>query len=179
MAATGSRPTLVIVVAVSDNGVIGRAGKLPWTLPADLKQVKSLTMGKPLIMGRRTYESIGRPLPGRRIIVVSGTAGFAPGGVTVTGSFDAAMRAGRDAAREMQAGEVVAFGGEDIYTRALPRAQRIYKTEVHIEIGGDRRFPNLDPVLWIETSREDHLADGGWPAFSFVILERKADSAQF
>lgn len=168
-----TQPDVVIVVAVADNGVIGAAGGLPWHLSADLKHAKALTMGKPLIMGRRTYESIGRPLPGRRSIVITRDHAFAPDGVVVVRDFEAALEAANAAAAEMGADEVIAFGGAEIYARALTLARRIHKTEVHLAPEGDTVFPAFETSDWRETAREDHPAgDGGAPAHSFVTLER-------
>lgn len=170
---TTDAPGIVIVVAVADNGVIGADGGMPWHLSGDLKRVKSLTMGKPLIMGRRTYDSIGRPLPGRRTVVLTSDPGFAVDGVVVVRSFAAALAAAREAAREMEADEIVAFGGAGIYAMALPLARRVYKTEIHARPDGDTRFPNLDPIEWREVSREAHAAVGDdEPAHDYVTLDR-------
>lgn len=168
-----TNPALVIVVAVADNGVIGADGGMPWRLSGDLERVKSLTMGKPLIMGRRTYESIGRPLPGRTTIVLTRDPEFAVEGVVVVRDFAAALEAGARAARAMGAGEIVAFGGAGIYARALPLACRLYKTEVHVCPEGDTRFPDLDPRQWREISRQSqHGSEKDGPAHDFVVLER-------
>jgi dihydrofolate reductase len=175
MAGSADTPSLVIVVAVADNGVIGADGGMPWHLSGDLKRVKALTMAKPLIMGRRTYESIGRPLPGRRTIVLTRDPGFAVEGVIVVRDFEAALRAGRAAALEMAADEIVAFGGAGIYARALPLARRIYKTEIHASPDGDTRFPEFNLGEWREVTRETHAAGGeGEPPHDYVTLERVA-----
>ena len=167
-------PDLVIVVAVADNGVIGVDGGLPWHLSADLRRVKDLTMGKPLIMGRRTYESIGRPLPGRATVVISRNPVFAPEGITVKPDFEAALVAANEVARQMGADEVIAFGGSEIFAKALPLAERIERTEVHLLPDGDTRFPEFDLVDWVEVAREDHpLGADGTTAHSFVTLERR------
>jgi dihydrofolate reductase len=173
MARLADDPCLVIVVAVADNGVIGADGGMPWHLSGDLKRVKALTMGKPLIMGRRTYESIGRPLPGRRTIVLTRDPDFAVAGVVVVRDFNAALRAAKAAAAEMGADEIVAFGGAGVYAHALPLARRLYKTEIHAAPPGDTRFPEFDPGQWRELSREVHVGDGGSePPHDYVTLER-------
>jgi dihydrofolate reductase len=166
-------PALVIVVAVADNGVIGADGGMPWHLSGDLKRVKALTMGKPLIMGRRTYESIGRPLPGRKTIVLTSDSSFSVDGVIVVRDFDAALAAASKAARDMGADEIVAFGGAGIYALALPSARRLYKTEIHARPEGDTWFPETDPSEWREVSRESHGVSGDTePAHDYVRLDR-------
>ncbi len=159
---------LALIAAVARNGVIGRDGELPWRIPADLQYFKSTTMGKPIIMGRRTFDSIGKALPGRPNIVVTRSADFTADDVEVAGDLDQAVAI---AARN-GADEVIVIGGGEIYAAALPRADRLYLTEVHIEAAGDVHFPALDRRQWRELSRNDHAADGDTPAFSFVTLER-------
>ncbi len=171
--APASGPALVIVVAVADNGVIGADGGMPWHLSGDLRRVKALTMGKPLIMGRRTYDSIGRPLPGRRTIVLTGDPDFAPDGVVVTRNFEAALKAARAVAAEMGADEIIAFGGAGIYTLALPLARRIHMTEIHASPAGDTRFPEFDRRHWREVSREAGNGALDDPPHEFVTLERR------
>ena len=164
---------LVIVVAMAENGVIGASGTLPWHLPADLRRVKRLTMGKPLIMGRKTYESIGRPLPGRKTIVLTKDRGFSVPGVIVCRSFDAALEEAQKHAKSMDASEVVAFGGAGIYSQALLKAQKIYKTEIHLSPQGDTFFPDYDKDEWSEIKREYVPASTDMPvAHSNVCLER-------
>lgn len=162
-----SGPTLSLVAAVAENGVIGRGGAMPWHLPADLAHFKRTTMGKPIVMGRHTFEAIGRPLPGRRNIVVSGRPGFAPEGVEVAPDLAAALALTGDAE------EVMVIGGGTLYRAALPLARRIYLTRVHGEFEGDTRFPDLAPADWRESAREERRADdrNPWP-LSFVTLER-------
>lgn len=142
-----------LIVAAAENGVIGRDGGLPWHLPADLARFKSLTMGKPLVMGRRTFESIGRPLPGRRNIVVTRQADFEAPGCDVVGSIDEAIEAASDA------DEIMVIGGGDLYRQVLPRADRVYLTRVHVECDGDVRFPELDPRQWSTAGKATHEAD--------------------
>lgn len=165
--------TLCLIVAVAENGVIGRDNDLPWRLPGDLKRFKSVTMGKPLIMGRKTYDSIGRPLPGRANIVLTRDADFAADGVVVVHDPDAAIEAAaRDAART-GADEIMVIGGAGIYDIFLDRASRVYLTEVHDSPPGDTRFPPLDPATWVKTARERHTAtDEDSSDYSFVVLDR-------
>ncbi|MFT5180962.1 MAG: dihydrofolate reductase [Alphaproteobacteria bacterium] len=159
---------LALIAAVARNGVIGRDGDLPWRISADLKYFKSTTMGKPIVMGRRTFESIGRALPGRLNIVVSRNAGFTAEGVETAADLDQALEIAA-----LQGGdEVMVIGGGEIYAAALPHADRLYLTEIHTDAEGDVHFPTFDRAQWRETSREDHAADGGTPAFSFVTLDR-------
>lgn len=146
-------PSIAIVVAMAENRVIGRDGRLPWRLPADLARFRALTMGKPIVMGRRTHESIGRALDGRTNIVVSRRPHYRAAGCTVTPSFDAALEAASSAA------EVAVIGGASVYERALPVAARIHLTLVHASIGGDVRFPHIEPEAWHEVSRTERRAD--------------------
>jgi dihydrofolate reductase len=155
-----------LIVAVAENGVIGRDGDLPWRIPADLKFFKDTTTGHPIVMGRKTHQSIGRALPGRKNIVVTRDPDFVGDDIDVVGDLEAALAAAGDA------DEVMVIGGAQIYALALSRATRIYLTEVHIAADGDTRFPPLDDSGWQETAREDHPAEGDAPAFSFVTLER-------
>lgn len=160
-----------IIVAVSDNGVIGREGKLPWHLPADLKRFKSITIGKPIIMGRKTYESIGRPLPERYNIVVSRDSAFRPTGVIVCHDLGNALAEAKKLAGPN--GEIMIIGGRQIYENAMPVAQRIYLTRVHGNFEGDVLFPIIDSSQWCEVSCEPHKASAGDVAdYSFIKLER-------
>ena len=159
---------LALIAAVAHNSVIGRGGELPWRIPADLQYFKAITMGKPMIMGRRTFESIGKALPGRTNIVVTRSADFSADDVDVAGNLEQAL----EIAAGTGADEVMVIGGGEIYAAALPRADRLYLTEVHIDAVGDVRFPTFDRAQWRELSRDDHAAAGDNPAFSFVTLER-------
>lgn len=159
---------LSIIVAVAENGVIGRDGDLPWRISGDMKFFKATTMGKPIVMGRKTWESLGRALPGRENIVVTRRPGYDAPGATVAGDFDTALAGVPDAE------EVMVIGGAEIYALALPRAARIYLTQVHASPEGDTHFPALDEASWREVAREDHAADGDVPGYSFVTLERVA-----
>jgi dihydrofolate reductase len=157
-----------IVVAMADNGLIGRAGGLPWKLSADLRHFRAVTLGKPVIMGRRTWQSIGRPLPSRQNIVISRDAAFRASGATVVDSPETALRAAEPAA------EVMVIGGAEIYRAFLGQARRIYLTEVHGPVAGDTFFPDWSRAEWVEQSRENHPATLDAPAYSFVLLERRA-----
>jgi len=156
-----------LIVAVSANGVIGRGGELPWHLSDDLKRFKQLTLGRPIVMGRKTFESIGRALPGRQNIVLTRQSEFAADECDVVSSIDAAIAASGDA------GEIVVIGGSEIYKLFLPLAERIYMTRVHIDVDGEVRFPELDDELWQESERENHDADDlNEYEFTTSVLER-------
>jgi dihydrofolate reductase len=158
-----------LIVAASTGNVIGVRGELPWRLPADLRRFKAITMGKPIVMGRLTWESVGRPLPGRHNIVISRQAGFEAEGCTVVDSPDAAVEAAGDAP------EIMVIGGGHIYAAFLPRAKRIYLTRVHAEVEGDAFFPDLDEDEWEVVESEAHAADdAGAPPYTFLTLERRA-----
>jgi dihydrofolate reductase len=162
-------------VARGENGVIGRAGALPWRLRSDLRRFRQLTLGKPVIMGRATWDSLPkRPLPGRLNIVLSRDGRFAPAGAVVCESFAEAVQIGREQAAEDGADEVCVIGGAALFALALARAQRIYLTEVAARPEGDVEFPPFDESAWIETHREAHPAgpDDDHP-FVFRVLERR------
>lgn len=160
---------LSIIVAVADNGVIGSGNELPWRLPDDLKHFKALSLGKPVVMGRKTYDSIARPLPGRLNVVVSRQAGLQIAGCTVVPSLSEAI----DAAGAVD--EIVIVGGADIYRQVLPRVQTIHLTRVHAAVPGDVYFPSLAPDEWREVSAEYHPADERHAhAFTISRLERVA-----
>lgn len=160
-------PHVSLVVAMAENNVIGKDGGLPWHIPADLKHFKAVTMGKPIVMGRRTFESIGRPLPGRLNIVVTRDPSRRWDGVeTVRSLPDALERAAADGAAE-----IMIIGGGDLYRAALPLVQRIYLTRVHETVDGDTVFPELDPADWREESCERRDDIHRVPV-SFEILER-------
>ena len=166
---------LALVVAVADNGVIGRDGGLPWHLPDDLRHFKARTMGKPIIMGRRTFESIGRALPGRRNLVVSSQAPDKRRAAGVAGIEWAASLA---AAIELCAGapEICVIGGAALYAEALPLAGLVYLTRVHASPAGDVWLPELSATQWREIEREEHAADARHAsAMSFLTLQRIGD----
>ncbi|MCL7996924.1 dihydrofolate reductase [Brucella sp. 21LCYQ03] len=150
-----SKAVLSIVVAASENNVIGRDNDMPWKLSTDLKRFKALTLGKPVIMGRKTWESIGRPLPGRPNIVVTRDAGFKADGATIVSSLEEAIELGRKLAIELSVDEVCIIGGGKIYAQALPFADRVHLTRVLATIDGDTFFPALDSKIWKEISSED------------------------
>ena len=156
-----------LVVAMADNGVIGKDGALPWRIPEDMRRFKALTLGKPCVMGRKTWDSLPRkPLPGRDNIIVTRDPGFAAPGAIVAHSLDDAL------ARE--APEICVIGGVAIFAAALGRADVVHLTEVHADVDGDVRMPLFDRALWRETAREDHeTADG--LCYSYVTLERSRD----
>jgi dihydrofolate reductase len=157
-----------LIAAVSRNGVIGRDNDLPWRLPADLRYFKAVTLGKPVIMGRKNYASIGRVLPGRKNIIVTRDPSFVVAGAIIAHSVEAAL------AQASPAEEVMVIGGAEIYRATLPLAQKLYITWVHAEIAGDVFFPAIDWAAWRENSREDHLADADHPySFSFTVYERE------
>ncbi len=162
--------TLVsLVVAADARGGIGREGRLPWHLPADLKRFKSLTMGRPVIMGRRTQLSIGRPLPGRRNIVISRDQRLELAGCEIAGSLDAALRLAGDVP------EACVIGGAEIYRLALPVAGVLHLTRVEAVVDADTFFPEIDPGEWEERQREPHAADErhAYP-YTFLTLVRRA-----
>jgi dihydrofolate reductase len=164
---------IVLLAAVADNGVIGRDNALPFRQSSDLKRFKSLTMGKPVLMGRKTYVSIGKPLPGRTNIVVSRDPAFAPAGVVVARSLDAGLDAGRDDARKRGADELVVIGGTDIFAQCMPLANRMEITHVHARPEGDTYFPPIDATRWHEVARSDHPAGPqDEAAFSYVTYTR-------
>lgn len=142
-----------LIVAAAENDVIGRGGKLPWKLADDLQHFKAVTMGKPVIMGRKTWESLGRPLPGRHNIVITRQAGFAAAGCTVVASPEAAVDAAVGAA------EVMVIGGEEIFLHFLPIAGRIYLTRVHAAVSGDARLPPIDWSRWVAGAVVERRAD--------------------
>ncbi|MBV1690138.1 dihydrofolate reductase [Novosphingobium sp. G106] len=155
---------LFLIYARAANGTIGKDGALPWHIPADLKRFKALTLGGPMIMGRKTFDSFPSPLPGRRHIVLTRDADWSAEGAEVAHSVDAALDMAGD-------GDTAVIGGAEINALFLPLANRIELTEVHAEVDGDTHMPPLD-ASWREVFREEHPADNGRPAFAFVTLRR-------
>ncbi|MGE4257180.1 MAG: dihydrofolate reductase [Xanthobacteraceae bacterium] len=158
-----SRPTMspvliTIVVAAADNDVIGSDGRLPWRLKSELAHFRKVTLGKPVVMGRKTFLSIGTPLKGRTNIVVSRDPDFAVSGVLVASSVEAALAVARGDALRRGSGEIAVIGGADIYRQTLPLADRIVFTRVHLRPAGETTFPAIDPQIWVETGREDFAA---------------------
>jgi dihydrofolate reductase len=162
-----ARPRLSLIVAMARNRVIGRDGKLPWHLSADLKRFKALTMGHHIIMGRKTWESIGRPLPGRTSIVITRDPAYAAPGAHAVDSLSSALKMARHDP------EVFVIGGGEIYREALPLADRIYLTEVDAEFSGDTFFPALSPGKWHVSRREHSAAEGAQPDSQLVVYERR------
>ncbi|RME64083.1 MAG: dihydrofolate reductase [Alphaproteobacteria bacterium] len=156
-----------MVAARARGGVIGHEGGLPWHLPEDLRHFKALTLGKPVVMGRKTHQSIGRPLPGRDNIVISRNRAFAAPGCQVARSLGEALAAAGPVP------EIMIIGGAQIYALALPLAGRLYLTDIDIDIAGDAHFPPIDEDIWHEVKRTDCPARGERPAFSFRQLERR------
>lgn len=156
---------IYLVAAVAANGIIGRDGRLPWHLPEDMKHFKRVTMGHPVIMGRKTWESLKRPLPGRENIVVTRQPGYEAPGAAVASSLEAALA--------LCAGESVAcvIGGERVFKDSLPIAAGLVMTEIRQDFDGDTRFPDYDRSQWRETQREAHTAANGM-RFDFVLYER-------
>lgn len=169
----GPRP-LALVVAVGENGVIGREGDLPWHLPSDLKRFRDLTWGKPLVMGRRTFESIGKPLPGRISIVLSSDPAFQPPeGVVKATSLEAALAAAQKAAQELGADAIMVIGGHQVFHDTLPLAQTLHYTRVHASPPGDVHFPAFNADEWHETNREGPIqGPRDDAAFTVITLER-------
>lgn len=168
---------LSLVWAMAQNRVIGRNNNLPWYLPEDLKYFKRITLGKPVIMGRKTFESIGKPLPGRTNIVVTRNPDFAVEGVKTVHSLEAARDLCESIGEIDGTDEAMVIGGAEIYGQAMPLADRLYLTEVHAEVEGDAWFPEFDRRDWQEVAREDFEAAGPNPYnYSFIVLEKKTGS---
>jgi dihydrofolate reductase len=163
---------IAMIVAMGENRGIGKDGGMPWHLPADLKHFRNLTLGKPVIMGRRTFESIGKPLPERTNIVVTRDPNYSMDGVTAVSSFKQALAVALDTAKQDGVDEVMVVGGATLYEAFMPHAKRIYVTEIRDRFDADTFFPSLD-FGWEEMSREAHEADEKNPTpFDFVVLER-------
>ena len=159
-----------IIVAASTNNAIGIRGDLPWRLSDDLKHFKSVTMGKPIVMGRKTWDSIGRPLPGRQNIVITRQAGYVAEGCDVVASLAEAAEAAGDE------NEIMVIGGSEIYSLALPLADRLYMTRVHAAVDGDAFFPEIDATEWRLIDEEHHEADErNEHPYSFRVFERETN----
>jgi dihydrofolate reductase len=162
---------VALIAAMGRNGVIGVDGGLPWRLPSDLKRFKAVTMGRPVIMGRKTHESIGRPLPGRQNIVVTRRTEYQAGSVIVAHSLGDALAIARS---ENPSGEIFVIGGGELYAEAMPMAGKLYITHVDAEPKGDTRFPDIDPAFWRPVMREKIPAcPDDSAAMEFVVYERK------
>ena len=165
---------VILVAAMARNRVIGVANGLPWHMRSDLKQFKAATMGKPLIMGRKTYQSIGRLLPGRESIIVTRDATFMVVGAHMAGDLDAALRLGQERAQAMGADAVIVAGGATVYAEALPFADAMILTELHLDAEGDAYFPPFDMTQWREARRTANpRGEGDDAAFDVVRLERR------
>lgn len=160
--------TIAMIAAIGENGVIGQGGAIPWRLPTDFAYFKRMTLGKPIVMGRKTFESIGKPLPGRTNIVVSRQAGYQPDGVLVISDFVSALDHARSIAAADGAGEVMVIGGATIYEQAMAYAQTLYITHVALAPAGDARFPSIDPAVWTEAEMLD-LARGDKDSAEFCV----------
>lgn len=159
-----------VIVAAAQNGIIGRDGQMPWRIPEDLKRFKALTMGHPIVMGRKTWRSIGRPLPGRENVVITRQKDFRAEGATLLHSLQEAL----DHAAARGASDVFVIGGGEIYAQALPLASVVHLTQVRASFEGDASFPSLDPSTWRETAREEHSQAEPQPlAYDFVTYERR------
>ncbi len=163
---------IAMIAAVAENNAIGINNKLPWYLPGDLRYFKATTMGKPIVMGRKTFESLGRPLPGRPNIVLTRDPEWNHEGVRVVRDLDEAIRLGESLALIDGVTELMIIGGEQIYLQALPRADRLYLTRVAHSFEGDAFFPELTDGEWLEEAREDHETDDGMK-YSYLMLNRR------
>lgn len=166
---------VAMIVAMAKNRVIGVDGKLPWYLPEDLKFFKRITQAKPLVMGRKTFASIGKPLPNRLNVVVTRDTEFTHEGVRVCHDLSAALELADQHATIEAAEEIMVMGGGEIYRQALPFAQRLYITEVDIDVEGDAIFPDFDSQEWQEVQRVAGQPAEGQPNYDFVVYERIAD----
>lgn len=166
-----THPRISLLVAMATNRIIGQNNKLPWHLPADLKHFKSLTMGHVIIMGRKTYASIGKSLPGRINIVVTHQRQLMAPDAIVVNSIENALEVSEEIA---STGEIFVIGGEQLYRQTLPICQRIYITEIQKDFTGNTVFPALDPVEWRETERVKHVSESNDLEYHFVILDRKS-----
>ncbi len=171
-------PIIALVVAMAENGAIGRGGDLPWRLSSDLRYFRKITMGKPVIMGRRTFRSLPRVLDGRLNVVLTRDNGFVADGAVMAHSLEEGLEAARASAARTGVEEIMVIGGEDVFRAVLPQAGRIYLTEVHASPHADTWFPPLDRGEWREVSREHHEpGPKDEHAFSFVVLERAPRSS--
>jgi dihydrofolate reductase len=169
----GEAPVIALVVAIAENGAIGKGGDLPWRLHSDMRYFRKITMGKPVIMGRRTFKSLPRVLDGRLNIVLTRDRGFVAPDAVMAHSLEEGLAAARASAERTGAAEIMVIGGEDVFREVLPEARRIYLTEVHGSPDADTWFPDFDKQGWREVFRERHEAGPKDDhAFSIVVLER-------
>jgi dihydrofolate reductase len=170
-----NEPRIVLVVAVAGNGVIGRDGDLPWRLPSDLKRFKQLTLGKPVVMGRRTWDSIGRPLPGRPNIVITRDPAFSAPDAQVVASLDDALAAARRETETLGVDEICVIGGGQIYAQVFDRADVLHVTHVEADVEGDTRFPDIDPASFEKVVEEEiPRGEKDSHAMHFVTWRRKS-----
>ncbi len=166
---------VVLIAAVADNGVIGQGGRMPWRLPAELRHFRTATMGKPVLMGRKTYVPIGRPLAGRTNIVVTRDREFSAAGIVVAASLDAALAVARGDALRRGANEIAIIGGAEIYAQTIPLADRLLISRIHLSPAGDTIFPPIDLTIWQETARSAHAPEPGSEAgFTLITYDRIA-----
>ena len=170
-----ARIEIVLIVAVADNGVIGADGTIPWRLKTDQQRFKAMTLGKPVVMGRKTFLSLKRPLPGRTNIVVTRDAGFRAAGVVVTTSFANALAVASGDALRRSVAEIAVIGGAEIYAQSMAQAGRLEITEVHLSPAGDTRFAAIDPAAWQEVARARNPAG---PSDSAGVLLRDLSQAK-
>lgn len=165
---------IAMIAGVARNGVIGADGGIPWKIPSDMGFFKRTTMGKPIVMGRKQYETVGRPLPGRTNIVVTRQAGYAPEGVTVVNSLDAALEQARKVAESDGVGEVMVIGGGDIYAQAMALADRLYISHVDLAPEGDVVFPDIDAAIWqVVDEPEVPVSEKDSASFRVRVYERR------
>ncbi len=165
--------SVILLAAIAENGVIGRGNALPWRLKSDMQHFRAITMGRPVLMGRKTFVSIGKPLKGRTTIVVSRDRAFTAPGIVVAPSLDAGLATARGDALRRGADAIVVAGGTEIYAQAMGLADRLVITEVHKRVDGDAHFPSIDPAIWCEAAREEHqAADEDEASFAIVTYAR-------
>lgn len=157
---------IAMIAAMANNRVIGKDNQMPWHLPEDLRHFKAITMNKPIVMGRKTFESIGRPLPGRHNIVITGQADFSAAGITVVDSIEAAIVSAQEC------DELVIIGGGQLYSAMLAKADSLYLTEINLEVEGDTFFPHWDDGSWLEVSRINEKSSNGLE-YSFINMVKK------
>ncbi len=165
---------IAMIAAVAENNAIGINNKMPWYLPGDLRYFKAMTIGKPVVMGRKTFQSLGKPLPGRTNIVITRDKHFTHDGIKVVHSLPDALSLAKDIAMIDDANEVMLIGGAEIYKQAMPQAERLYLTRVYQRFEGDAFFPTLDNNAWQEIAREDHRTEDEQSlTYSYLVLERQ------
>ena len=169
-----SNIAISIVVGIANNNVIGMSGGMPWHLSSDLKRFKQITLGNPIIMGRKTYESIGRPLPGRLNIVITRNEGYGTEGIEIVGDLDVAIVRAQEWAAENSSREICIIGGGEIYRQALPQCDRLHVTHIDASPDGDTLFPEIDEKIWSKTHQKRHsFGEKDTAATRYVVYERK------